>query len=312
MTLIGHVLMERNAPIQHPRFPVLAARRTAPQHAAAASMVQVYPDDAVGAPDTLPDKDIEAGDLIHTELNRASYGALQTCYGSFDVEVWTDGGVCRVEAPECISAAAGHLCLGNSAHPHATFAASAGCLACSRTAEFVALTGSVCQFAPSVPNNSRVLIAVDSQSLLHALAKGLLLTHEDYEDRLWAQFLLMVRRGCTVVLQLFYSHVSFPSHHSWKTLLLTTTLRHLADGHHTGGASLPLLPLAGECQRCAQRPLWEIRRPSARNGSLVPRGSNPLLSQPDGYPVGTRHRPTRCRQTPSTLRAPPTSRRPPT
>ena len=50
--------------------------------------------------------------------------------------------------------------------------ASAGRLACSYTAEFVALTGSIIQFAPLILDNSRVLIAVDSQSLLQALKAG--------------------------------------------------------------------------------------------------------------------------------------------
>ena len=75
------------------------------------------------------------------------------------------GAACR--GPDCISAPADRLYLDESPHPRDTFAASAGRLACSYTAEFVALSGSVRKFAPSTPDNSRVLIAVDSQSLLN-------------------------------------------------------------------------------------------------------------------------------------------------
>ena len=60
----------------------------------------------------------------------------------------------------------GHLYLDESPHPRDTFAASAGRLACSYTAEFVALSGSVRKFAPPIPDNSRVLFAVVAVSLL--------------------------------------------------------------------------------------------------------------------------------------------------
>ena len=209
MSLIDQVLTERSVPLQHLRLPVLANRRTPPQCTAAAAMVFVYPA-AVGAPDTLPEKGSVAGDLLRTELNHASWDDLMGRHGPFEAEIWTDGGVLHAEFPDCISASAGHLYLGKSAQPHDTFAASAGRLACSYTAEFVALTGSIYRFAPSIPDNSRVLIAIDSQSLLQALAKGPLLTHEDFEDQLWAELLVLARRGCTVVLQFFYSHVNFP------------------------------------------------------------------------------------------------------
>ena len=55
MALIHQALQEGSVPIHHPRLPVLAERRTAPQLAAAAAHVHVYPD-AVGAPATLPEK----------------------------------------------------------------------------------------------------------------------------------------------------------------------------------------------------------------------------------------------------------------
>ena len=51
---------------------------------------------------------------------------------------------------------------------------------------------------------------VDSQSLLRAPEAGPLATDEDFEEQLWAAFLAMARRGCTIVLQFFRSHVAFP------------------------------------------------------------------------------------------------------
>ena len=52
---------------------------------------------------------------------------------------------------------------------------------------------------------------VDSQSLLRAPEAGPLATDEDFEEQLWAAFLAMARRGCTIVLQFFRSHVAFPT-----------------------------------------------------------------------------------------------------
>ena len=77
--------------------------------------------------------------------------------------------------------------------------------------EFVALTENIPKFAPLIQDNSRVLVAVDSQSLRQAQEAGLLATDEDFEDQLWAAFLTMARRGCIVVFQFFYSHVAFPT-----------------------------------------------------------------------------------------------------
>ena len=76
-----------------------------------------------------------------------------------------------------------------------------------------------------------MLLAVDSQSLLSALAKGPLLTQEDFEDQLWEAFLLLARRGCTVVLQFFYSHVSFPPRNAAVDDAVTSLLEDPALDH---------------------------------------------------------------------------------
>ena len=76
-----------------------------------------------------------------------------------------------------------------------------------------------------------MLIAVDSQSLLNALAKGPLLTQEDFEGQLWEAFLLLARRGCTVVLQFFYSHVSFPPRNAAVDEAVTSLLEDPALDH---------------------------------------------------------------------------------
>ena len=207
--LIQQVLESRSVPIQHHRLPLLLARRTAPHLAAPAQHILIYPN-ALDAPPDLPEKGTEEGDRIRLQLNHATWDDLLHCHGPFDAEIWTDGGVLHAESPDCISASAGHLYLAADPQPHATFTASAGRLACSYTAEFVALTGSLRQFAPLIPSGSKVLIGVDSQSLLQALHKGPLLTEEDFEDELWHQFLALARRDCHVVLQFFYSHVHFP------------------------------------------------------------------------------------------------------
>ena len=54
-----------------------------------------------------------------------------------------------------------------------------------------------------------VLVALDSHSLLEALAKHPLLTEEVLEDEFWAAFVTVARRGCTVILQFFYSRLVF-------------------------------------------------------------------------------------------------------
>ena len=132
-------------------------------------------------------------------------------YGSFDAKIWMDDGVLHAKHPDCLSASARHLYLRNKVSPHATFMASAGRLVCSYTwSLWLSRTGS-----PSSPHSyrtiSRVLVAVDSQSLRQAQEAGLLATDEDFEDQLWATFLTMARHGCIVVFQFFYSHVAFPT-----------------------------------------------------------------------------------------------------
>ena len=207
--LIARVLEIRSVPLNHTRLPVLVDRCIAPQAVAPAAHVHIRPS-APNTPTQLPEKGSPEGDQIREELNRGTWEELQTTYGPFTVEIWTDGGVLHPESPECISAAAGHLYLTDSTTPHDQYAASAGHLACSYTAEFVALTGSVRQFAPQIPDGSNVLIGVDSQSLLQALAQGPLLTKEVFEEELWDHFLKLARRDCQVVVQFFYSHVHFP------------------------------------------------------------------------------------------------------
>ena len=88
--------------------------------------------------------------------------------------------------------------------------ASAGCLACSFSAEVCAFVGSLERFAPTIPPKSAVLLAVDSQSLLSALEAGPLRTTEDFTDRIWALLLALADRECLCVLQFVYSHVGFP------------------------------------------------------------------------------------------------------
>ena len=231
---LSDVLTHRHVPHQHSRLPVLIHRRTAPYQAAIMSRVHIYPN-AVGAPPTLPDKGTEEGTKLRSELNRASWDANHKRHGSFGAEIWTDGGVLHAEQPECISAAAGHLYLPPSPHPVATFGTSAGRLACSYTAEFVALSGSLAQFAPQIPDGTVVLIAVDSQSLLQALSKGPLLTEEDHEDQLWFDFLAMAKRGCTLVIQFFYSHVDFPPRNSTVDEAVTRLLEDPTLDHDTPG-----------------------------------------------------------------------------
>jgi hypothetical protein len=209
LTLIAEVLANRRVPLDHPRLPVLVSRRTLPHQVAGAQQVTVRPE-AVGAPPSLPEKGSEDGDRLRRELNQRTWEDLQRNYGPFTAEIWTDGGVVHAEHEECRSAAAGQLYLGSADVPCATYTAGAGRLACSYTAEFTALTGSLRQFAPLVPAGSTLLVGSDSQSLLQALAKGPLLTEEDHEDELWALFLSLVHRGCRLVIQFFYSHVSFP------------------------------------------------------------------------------------------------------
>ena len=208
-TTLNAVLTHRHVSPVHPRIPLLLHRRTAPHQTAGLSKVFIYPT-ADGAPNALPDKDTPDGATLRKELNSASWHAIQHRHGPFTAEVWTDGGVLHGEQPECLSAAAGHLYLAHSPTPVATFAASVGRLACSYTAKFTAMLGSVCQFASAISDSSIILLATDSQSLLQALAKGPLLTEEEHEDRLWAEFLQLTKRGCTVVAQFFYSHVGFP------------------------------------------------------------------------------------------------------
>lgn len=116
----------------------------------------------------------------------------------------------NAEHADCRSAAVGHLYVPSSEAPISRFAASAGRLACSYTAEFTALLGSLTKFSSLIPDGAQLLIATDSQSLLQALAKGPLLTEEDFEDQLWALLLTLSRRGCQVTMQFFYSHVDFP------------------------------------------------------------------------------------------------------
>ena len=252
------------------------------------SRVHIYPN-AVGAPPALPEKGTEEGDNLRTALNRASWDANHKRHGSFGADIWTDGGVLHAEQPECISAAAGHLYLPPSPHPVAAYGTSAGRLACSYTAEFSALCGSLAQFATQI---LIVLIAVDSQSLLQALTKGPLLTEEDHEDQIWFDLLAMANRGCTLVIQFFYSHVDFPPRNRTVDEAVTRLLEDPTLDHDTPGLWLTDVIRATHrflyhawLQTLAD-PRVTLCGPPARNCNMVPRGSNPFLPQSNRRPPG--------------------------
>ena len=196
--VLEEVLAHRCVPSVHRRLPLLAHRRTAPTPSSSNAAGLHLSGCSAGAPETLPEEGTEEGLQLRAALNQASWQAIHVQHGPFGAEVWTDGGVLNAEQPDYISATAGFLYLAPAQSPAATYGASA---------EFTALCGSMTSFASQIPDGTAVLVGVDSQSLLQALAKSPLLTEDDHEDLLWSAFLGLARRGCTLVLQFFYSHV---------------------------------------------------------------------------------------------------------
>jgi hypothetical protein len=259
LALISNVLNARHVPAAHPREPILVHRSADPALIRKPIRRITFLEFSVHeksmrASLSLFPKDKPAGKALRFHMNVATLAAATAIApsGPFTYELWSDASVIDAETPACVSGGVGILFRGETEIQRQVVAC--GKLACSYWAEAHTIRTCLQTFKPilRVEPPGKLLIAMDSQSFLRALASGPLACTTQVEDDTWTDLLDLASLGWHIVLVFVFSHVGTPRNELVDKLC---------------EESIPLIPLA----QMNAAPIWHtdvvraIRRTKIEN-----------------------------------------------